>query len=102
MGKSSKRTLEADAAPSSDAAPAAEVEAMEVDEPKAKKSKKGGDDEAKEIPKEALSAIAKPLAGKKTGKKVLKLVKKGQSRSRSRARKRWVQSWGLALEACTG
>ena len=81
MGKSSKRTLDAEAAPSSDAAPVTDAQAMEVDEPKAKKSKKDkdGDSGEKEIPKEALSAIAKPLAGKKAGKKVLKLVKKGQS-----------------------
>lgn len=66
-------------APSSDvAAPAADV-SMQVDEaePKAKKSKTVED---KEVPKEAISAIAKPLAGKKLGKHVLKLVKKGKLR----------------------
>lgn len=91
MGKSSKRTLDG-AAPSSDAAAGEttvvveEVIVMEVDsaEPKAKKSKKDkhdGADGEKEVPKEALSAIAHPLAGKKVGKKVLKLVKKGEATS---------------------
>ncbi|KAL8290390.1 hypothetical protein RQP46_002648 [Phenoliferia psychrophenolica] len=90
MGKSSKRTLDAEAAPSSDAAAAPVAEAMEVDEPVAKKSKKDkdGDKEVKEVPVEALSAIAKPLAGKKAGKKVLKLVKKA---SKSRHLKRGVK-----------
>lgn len=83
MGKSSKRDLPVDAAPAAEVADesAADI-TMEVDEPKAKKSKKGkGEDDegAKEIPKEAISAIAKPLAGKKVAKHVLKLVKKGQS-----------------------
>lgn len=52
-----------------------EVDAATTEQPKHKKSKKEG--EEKEIPKEALSPIAVPLAGKKVGKKVLKLVKKG-------------------------
>lgn len=85
MGKSSKstkRALEGEAAPSSDA-PAAEAVAMDVDasaaEPKAKKSKKDkAEDGDKEIPAEALAVIASPLAVKKTGKHVLKLVKKGK------------------------
>lgn len=83
MGKSSKRALEAAAAaPSSDAAPM-EIDAMvtvvESETPKSKKSKKDKDEgETKEIPKEAISAIAKPLAGKKLNKHVLKLVKKGK------------------------
>ena len=62
---------------------------MEVDGPKVKKSKKSKTTEgdaadgetkegSKEVPKEAISAIAKPLAGKKVAKSVLKLVKKGQ------------------------
>lgn len=85
MGKSSKRELEV-TVPSSDAA----IDAMAVDEPKIKKSKKSkttveGEAEAvedsvdakKEVLKEAISAIAKPLAGKKVAKTVLKLVKKG-------------------------
>lgn len=86
MGKSSKstkRALEGEAAPSSEA-PAAEAVAMDVDastaEPKAKKSKKdkAEDGGEKEIPAEALAVIASPLAVKKTGKHVLKLVKKGE------------------------
>lgn len=76
--KKSKRTSTA-----IDEAETVEVEAGDVTmeeptveggAPKAKKAKK---DDDKEIPKEAISAIAKPLAGKKMGKHVLKLVKKG-------------------------
>lgn len=78
MGKSSKRAAEAAAvAPSSDAVVAMEVEeSTTIVEPKAKKAKKE-EAEVKEIPKEAISAIAKPLAGKKLSKKILKIVKKG-------------------------
>lgn len=84
MGKkSTKRALEADAAAPSSEAPAPAAEAMEVDvaatdaAPKAKKSKKD-DGAEKEIPAEALAAIASPLAVKKTNKHLLKLVKKGE------------------------
>lgn len=87
MGKSSKRALESAAAtaPSSDVAPMEVDTAVAVDEveaPKSKKSKKDkdGESDVKEIPKEAISAIAKPLAGKKLNKHVLKLVKKGTLR----------------------
>lgn len=82
MGKSSKRSAEAvDAV----AAPTSEMDvdvAVDAAAPKAKKSKKddGESKEVKEIPKEAISAIAKPLAGKKLSKHVLKLVKKGELR----------------------
>lgn len=81
MGKSAKRDLDS-------TVEVVEVVAdvsMSTEEPKLKKSKKSkttegeeAEAESKEIPKEALSAIAKPLAGKKVGKHVLKLVKKGQ------------------------
>lgn len=88
MGKkSSKRTLEeADAAAPTSDAPAAPIEAMDVDvaasgTPKAKKSKKDKKDkeDEPEVALESLAPIAKPLAVKKTGKHVLKLVKKGTS-----------------------
>ena len=90
MGKSSKRdlaTAEASTVEPVVAAAATEADdSMQVDEPKVKKSKKsktveGGDaveEGSKEVPKEAISAIAKPLAGKKVSKSVLKLVKKGE------------------------
>lgn len=86
MGKSSKSTKRAreedeSAAPvETPAAVAMDVDTTSTTAPKSKKSKKdksAGDEDSKEIPKEALAVIASPLAQKKTAKHVLKLVKKG-------------------------
>lgn len=79
MGKSTKTKRSAeDAAPSSDA-PAMEVDAVEEVDSEAPKAKKAKKEEGVEVKEAAVSAIAKPLAGKKMGKHVLKLVKKGES-----------------------
>jgi len=85
MGKSSKRAAEEDVSMQLDA-PAA----VPVDTPsKAKKSKKDKPEaDEVDVPAEALSAIAKPLAQKKTAKHTLKLVKKA---SKTRHLKRGVK-----------
>jgi len=93
MGKSSKRTADDAAAPASDAAMQVDAPAaVPVDTPsKAKKSKKdkaGAEADEAEVPTEALSAIARPLAQKKTSKHTLKLVKKA---SKTRHLKRGVK-----------
>lgn len=92
MGKSSKRDLATSEAVAEVVAEVPVVEeadeSMQLDVPKTKKAKKTKttadgevvEEGSKEVPKEAISAIAKPLAGKKVGKSVLKLVKKGESR----------------------